>query len=265
MIVDCFSFFNEVSLLSFRLKYLSDAVDRFVIVESKYTHTGLPKPLYLKSLIDGGVLHEHKDKIVHVVVDQFPETTNPWTREFIQRNRIMEGLNRIAGLKDDDMILISDADEIPERTIIQYLVPGDYGLIQTMYYYNAEFMQKNQWNKARFVRWRTLKNVTPTKLRLMNMVVSVPCGWHFSYFGDEKHIIKKIESFTHQELNTDEVKDERRLAQLIEQGRSLQDGEEMMRVPIERNPTLPRILECPDELSWKILSSLTKPQSFLSW
>ena len=42
-LIDAFLFFNEVELLKFRLQYLSEVVDYFIIVEATHTHTGKEK------------------------------------------------------------------------------------------------------------------------------------------------------------------------------------------------------------------------------
>ena len=51
-LIDAFIFFNEVELLKFRLQYLSDVVDYFIISESNYTHSGKSKPYYLDEILN---------------------------------------------------------------------------------------------------------------------------------------------------------------------------------------------------------------------
>ena len=46
LIVDCFMFYNEIDMLLYRINTLKDVVDYFVIVESKYTHSGKEKALF---------------------------------------------------------------------------------------------------------------------------------------------------------------------------------------------------------------------------
>ena len=45
-VVDCFIFYNELDLLTYRLNVLNDTVDYFIIVESTHTHVGKEKKLY---------------------------------------------------------------------------------------------------------------------------------------------------------------------------------------------------------------------------
>ena len=64
-IVDCFIFYNELKMLKFRLKYLYNYVDHFVLVESTKTFTGTPKPLFFQN--NKHEFLEYLDKIIHVV------------------------------------------------------------------------------------------------------------------------------------------------------------------------------------------------------
>ena len=91
MIYDCFSFFNELDLLEIRLETLDNVVDKFVLAESNYTHTGKPKPLYYK--INKARFAKFNDKIIHVIS---PDPDDPeraksdveygWVCENRQRN-----------------------------------------------------------------------------------------------------------------------------------------------------------------------------------
>ena len=113
MIYDCFSFFNELDLLEIRLNVLKDVVDKFVLVEAGETHTGKPKPLFFKE--NKARFAEFGDRIVHVCIDRFPAGHDAWWNENYQRNMILEGL---AGAAPDDVVMISDMDEIPRPEIV---------------------------------------------------------------------------------------------------------------------------------------------------
>ena len=45
-IIDCFIFYNELDLLTYRLNLLNNIVDYFIIVESKHTFVGKEKNLF---------------------------------------------------------------------------------------------------------------------------------------------------------------------------------------------------------------------------
>src|SRR5579859_7699219 len=116
MVYDCFTFFNELDLLEIRLNVLNSVVDKFVLVEATLTHQGKPKPLYYnenKARYSG-----FHDKIIHVIVDKYPdyEGKSSWVLEHHQRNMIMQGLKEC---QPDDTILISDLDEIPRPELIK--------------------------------------------------------------------------------------------------------------------------------------------------
>jgi len=108
-IYDCFTFFNELDVLEIRLNILNDKVDYFVLVEATTTHSGKKKELYFEN--NKSRYSEFSKKIIHVVVDDMPELKDDrWVLENFQRNAIMRGLS---DCKEDDVIMISDLDEIP--------------------------------------------------------------------------------------------------------------------------------------------------------
>jgi len=117
-IYDCFTFFNETQVLKIRLEELYDVVDHFVIVEGTQTFTGKDKPLYFAESISE--FDKYRDKIIHIIVDDFSPTTSDankdhWVREELSRNSILKGLNQCS---IDDIIFISDLDEIPSKTSV---------------------------------------------------------------------------------------------------------------------------------------------------
>jgi beta-1,4-mannosyl-glycoprotein beta-1,4-N-acetylglucosaminyltransferase len=124
---DCFTFFDELDLLEIRLNELYDVVDRFVLVEASSTFQGVPKPLIFEQ--NKARFARWIDKIKHVVCD-FPdpmprlssksrkkqgERAIAWDREYYQRNQILRGL---ADARPDDVIMVSDVDEIPSRAVM---------------------------------------------------------------------------------------------------------------------------------------------------
>lgn len=117
-IYDCFTFFNETELLKVRLEELYDSVDHFVLVEATHTFCGESKPLYFAE--NRAQFKQYEDKIIHVVVDDFPPSTidpcqDRWTREEFQRNAMLRGLTQC---DPNDIILIGDLDEIPNQSAI---------------------------------------------------------------------------------------------------------------------------------------------------
>ena len=123
-IYDCFMYFDEDLLLDIRLNYLNKFVKKFVITEANYTHNGNKKKLNF----DVNKFRKFKDKIIYIVVDKEPKNIiklsrgeneekrgeklilNGMARDYYQRECIQKGLNQAL---EDDIILISDLDEIP--------------------------------------------------------------------------------------------------------------------------------------------------------
>ena len=104
---DCFMYNNEELLLDLRLNILSKYVKKFILVESTIDHQGNKK----KNLFKIENFNKFKDKIIHLKIDNFPkELTSTWERENFQRNYISKSTKN---LLDDDYIIISDVDEIP--------------------------------------------------------------------------------------------------------------------------------------------------------
>ena len=68
-IYDCFMFFDEEMLLDFRLNYLNKYVDKFVIVESAFTHSGKKRSL----LFDIEKFKKYKEKIIYIAIEKEPE------------------------------------------------------------------------------------------------------------------------------------------------------------------------------------------------
>ena len=105
-IFDCFSYWDEDLLLDLRFHLLNDIVDYFVVVESNKTWQNNSKELKFNI----NKFQKFRNKIIYIPVTDMPSGSNPWEREHFQRNCITRGLNNS---KDDDFIIISDADEIP--------------------------------------------------------------------------------------------------------------------------------------------------------
>ena len=125
-IFDCFMYFDEETVLELRLNILDKYVDYFVIVESSFTHKGDKRDLKFNHQ----KFKKFKDKLIYITYDEEPPEIrknlinekdneaiksfkyieNAILRENGQRNYILKGLDLA---NNDDMILISDVDEIP--------------------------------------------------------------------------------------------------------------------------------------------------------
>ena len=121
-VFDCFTFFNELDLLEVRLNELAPVVDVFVIAEATRTFTGKEKPLYFKE--NSARFAPFLDRMVHVVVDDFPDTSSSWTREIHQRDCVRRGL---ASAGPEDILLLSDVDEIPRAGSVAQMLDDPPG------------------------------------------------------------------------------------------------------------------------------------------
>ena len=109
-IVDCFIFYNEIDMLLYRLETLNEYVDYFILVESKYTHSGKEKQIYY--LENKHLFEIYDKKIIHILLDDFPykfpnidyTKNQQWDNEHYQRNAIKIGIDKL-NLCDEDILL----------------------------------------------------------------------------------------------------------------------------------------------------------------
>jgi len=213
-------FFNELDILEIRLNVLNKIVDKFVLVEQTKTQNGVDKPLYYEENKER--FKEFSDKIIHVVVNYFPNIEfTQWTLENWQRNQISKTLEKC---NDDDIIMISDLDEIPNPQILNDEIKKlKYGKIVALdmmmfFYYlnNLAYDQfwthgtkilfykdyKNILDKIKFLKTYGIDNklekkTTASKIRLYygkKQKHIQNAGWHFTYMGGVNKVTQKIRS-----------------------------------------------------------------------
>jgi beta-1,4-mannosyl-glycoprotein beta-1,4-N-acetylglucosaminyltransferase len=215
-IIDCFTFYNEMDLLTYRLNILNDVVDYFVIVEATHTFIGKEKMLFFNE--NKHLFEKFHEKIIHIIVDDFPYKypniniykSEQWVNENFQRDQIKRGLDKL-DLNDEDIITITDLDEIPDPNTLLKIKNNEIKIeLNTLsvdfYYYNLNSKIYNEvWNKTKIISFKKYKELSIS----CNSIRHIDCqyidngGWHLSYFGDSKFIKNKIEQFAHQEYNND--------------------------------------------------------------
>jgi beta-1,4-mannosyl-glycoprotein beta-1,4-N-acetylglucosaminyltransferase len=222
-------FFDEEMLLELRLNTLDKFVDKFVIVESAYTHSGKEKKL----IFDINKYPKFKEKIDYIIVRDLPqgieqigkddsnleitnkEIMNALRRENFQRNTIKQGL---INANDNDWIIISDLDEIPDLSNINFNSINKKIIFfkQKVFYYKLNLELKTlRWIgskacKKKYLKspqWlRNVKDKIYPKWRLdiifsekrYNSVFFVENGgWHFSFVKKPEDIEKKLKSYLH--------------------------------------------------------------------
>lgn len=218
-VIDCFPFFDEFMLLDIRLQELGDLVDKFVIVESKQTFTGIEKPLYLSEVV-ANKYAKYADKIEIIV----PEVTgdvyeDAWAREKYQKNHINKAALRHLNLSDDDILLVGDADEFPRREIVKSLVEAWDGkksaFEHSFYYYKFNYRLAHKWYQAKCVAYGDFVDFWTTRYDSPDLAIVNNAGWHFSYMKTPEKISEKIKSFSHQEHNFEEYTDPEKIAERI--------------------------------------------------
>lgn len=207
-IYDCFTYYNEEKILKIRLEELGDLVEKFIIVEASQTFSGKEKPFYLDDVSNW--IDKWKHKIYIYRVDFPDQCTSAWDREYFQRNCLAIPLKDLSS-SEDDIIVISDADEIWNIEAIKKIkyqnIPIRLDVKQ--YFWNFHWRVPDHCNQgARPVVCKPmhLQGHTPQELRSMHLPLIPDGGWHFSFFGEEELVKNKIESFAHTEYNEEKYK-----------------------------------------------------------
>jgi beta-1,4-mannosyl-glycoprotein beta-1,4-N-acetylglucosaminyltransferase len=222
-------FFDEEMLLELRLNTLDKFVDKFIIVESAYTHSGKEKKL----IFDINKYPKFKEKIDYIIVRDLPqgieeignddsnleitnkEIMNALRRENFQRNAIYRGL---ANTDDNDWIIISDLDEIPDLRNINFNSINKKIIFfkQKVFYYKLnlelktlrwigskackkKYLKSPQWLRnikdKIYSKWRL--DIIFSKKRYNNIYFVENGGWHFSFVKKPEDIEKKLKSYLH--------------------------------------------------------------------
>jgi len=222
-IYDCFMYNNEKLILDLRLDYLDKYIEKFIIVESKYDHQGNLKKNFFK--IEDFL--KYKKKIIHLYIEQFPLNISNWEREKYQRNHI---LNALENLSDEDFIMISDADEIPNLENLNEISKYKYTVFkQKNLSYKFNLLNKTfpDWFGTRMCKKKYLKNpqwLREQKIRKfsflrffkINWNIIDNGGWHFSFLMKPNEIQNKIKSYAHSEFNVDEFTNLKKIEKKIE-------------------------------------------------
>jgi beta-1,4-mannosyl-glycoprotein beta-1,4-N-acetylglucosaminyltransferase len=220
-IFDCFTFFNEIELLKIRCEILKELNPVHILVESPTTHTGDPKPMHYldnKKMFSG-----YNINWMHA---ELPNNGDAWVNENAQREAIIFGLSE-AG--DDDLVIVSDLDEIPRPETIRQFDPNKM-LVSALkmdkfsYYLNClEVVQG--WESAKVTTMKCLREQfasSPQRLRTGGFkTIMLDAGWHWSWLGGVDKIMEKFQSFAHQESNNSKFADPDKIQRKLKTGHSL--------------------------------------------
>ena len=228
-IYDCFMYFDEDLLLDLRFNILNKYIKKFVITEATYTHNGTKKELRF----DINKFKKFKDKIDYIVVDKSPPNIlnlikgesegkrgeklilNGMARDYFQREHLNKGITQA---EEEDLILISDLDEIPNLENLDFSKIGNKILLfeQKMFYYKLNLFYKNltwlgskatkkknflspQWLRnikgKNYPKWRL--DVLFSKKKYSNLFFVKNGGWHFTCLRTPEELEKKLLNFAH--------------------------------------------------------------------
>ena len=228
-IYDCFMYFDEDLLLDIRLNSLDKFVKKFVITEATYTHNGAKKKLNF----DINKFKKFEDKIIYLVVDKQPNNIldliqgeteeqkgeklilNGMARDYFQRENLSRGINEAS---NDDLILISDLDEIPNLNQINLTNIKNNIVIfkQKMFYYKLNLVYEDYtWlgtkavKKKNLISPQWLRNIKGKKYpkwridtffsrkKYTNLFFVKDGGWHFTCLRTAEELEKKLLNFAH--------------------------------------------------------------------
>ena len=228
-IFDCFMYFDEEQILELRLNVLDEKVDFFVIVESIYNHRGDKRDL----LFNKNKFLKFSKKIIYLVSEEIPKNVEPINenedkkekdrkyimnaiyRENAQRNLISKG---IKNANKDDLIMISDVDEIPklESLDLKSIKNEIFIFKQHMFHYKYNLVLPNfKWTGTKAIKKKNLispqwlRNIKDkkypyyridiifSKKKYTNLKIIDDGGWHFTNIKTPKMIRHKFKSYLH--------------------------------------------------------------------
>lgn len=235
-IFDCTTFYNANLLFQTRFEILKNFVDYFVVCEASKDHTGNEKPFNF----DLDFLKKNNDRIIYIQVNDLPNIKLKGKKDYKLLRLQMENLFRgIKDANDEDVIIFSDEDEIPNPEKIEKFDFNSYKFgifMQNMYYYKINLLcldgGNNNWPGSRICKKKNLKSFFKFRiLKVKNLEYpfwrldkekSIQLieggGWHFSYMMSPEDILKKIESMAHTEFNKEKFKDISTIKKNIENG-----------------------------------------------
>ena len=222
-IIDCTSFYNEHMMYEVRLNVLKDKVDQFVVTESTYSHSGKKKNLNFNI----NNYPKFKDKIKYIVIDKEPngiiaENGDPLAQRLNSLKRVALSYDAcfeaIKNYSDDDFIMLSDNDEIPNLNSEQFKKSKNKIILfkQLFFYYkfnllydqmswigtkgckkkdllSISWLREIKWKKYPF--WRLDTYFSKTKH--INLDIIDDGGWHFTNLKTPEDMYDKFMNFGH--------------------------------------------------------------------
>ena len=242
-IFDCTTFFNEKMIMDLRFNTLNPYVTKFIVVESIYSHSGQKKKLNF-NIND---YPDFKNKIEYIVIKEEPADIikgdelikNPHNKRFNSLKRIEQSYDyMIKGIdeaKEDDLILLSDNDEIPNlsSSSIEDLKKTDYVIFKQLFFYYKFnlFYDRIPWFGTKGCKKKKLKNFSTIRnlknkrypfwrldtyfsdIKQTNLKIIEKGGWHFTNIKTPDELFEKFSNFGHHDefelanLDLDKIKE----------------------------------------------------------
>ena len=224
-IIDTTTYFEEKLMMEVRFNILDPYVDHFVVCESLFSHSGKKKKINFNK----NDYQKFSKKIEHIIVENEPDDIiknkslnnvdlrlNSISRIRHQRNFIKSALKKFS---DEDLIIYSDNDEIPDLSNIDLSKIKEKILIfnQKLFYYKFNLLLDNvKWFGSKACQLRNLKSIDELRatknkkysffrldtyfsnIKHRSLKIIDKGGWHFSnlknpddlekkYLNDENH------------------------------------------------------------------------------
>ena len=223
-IFDCTTFYSEHLMLDVRFNILNEKVDKFIVVESLFSHSGKPKKLNF----DIKNYQKFKDKINYIIIENEPEglivnqNLSSAEKRLNSLKRVEQSYDYMAkslnDAEDNDLIILSDNDEIPNLNSKQFLNSKKNIFIfeQLFFYYkfNLHYDLMNWFGskacrkkKLMSMSWlRNLKNkqypfwrfdTLFSKTKYNNLEIIKDGGWHFTNLMIAEKLYEKMSNFGH--------------------------------------------------------------------
>tara|TARA_B100000446_G_scaffold182226_1_gene200531 strand:- start:418 stop:1263 length:846 start_codon:yes stop_codon:yes gene_type:complete len=213
-------------MLDVRFHALNDYVEKFIVTESLYSHSGQPKKLNF----DINNYPKFKDKIIYLVIDQEPDDLikieNTKEHQGLKRNNSLKRIElsynymmkATENLANDDLIILSDNDEIPNLNSKQFKQSNKNVFIfkQLFFYYKFNLLYDLMpWFGSKACKKKSLKsfswlrNLKSKKYsfwrldtyfnenKLTNLEIIKDGGWHFTNIKTPEELYIKMTNFGH--------------------------------------------------------------------
>ncbi len=253
-IIDCITFFDNNFIFDFRYNVIKDFISKFIVCESMYDHKNKKKGVFF----DPEKKYVNDPKVVHIILDEpFPEKTNEWQNQAIQREYILKNLNFV---DDEDFIFFSDPDEIPNPDLLNdFKLEKKYGIFLQKFYnykFNLFNSYETPWEGTKVCKKKNLKSIDlmREKVRAKNLKykfyrfdkeksieVFDKGGWHFNNLLPPEDISKKLKTFAHTEFSDEKFSSVAVIKQKIKDRVDLFERGEKYKKE-EMNSTFPKYL-----------------------